>query len=520
MGFFDRFNKKNKSSNNTNYGIEQQTPAPAVSETVPDKTDLAVSTEAKTSDVDKNAIVSPDETIISETNIPSTVSAASENKIDNTIDNSESNDSESLVSETADKTEDSVDKTETDNSFDDASASKDGEADKNSDNKTTDDKEDGNNEQTSDLPTASNSETVYLERLPEKRHGKGAPIPMNLSIPSLDSEEDIKRELHNLSIIKTTWKDYCLMMLNSTAEPLRTIWREKIVTSIVHWEFNSGSIGEENLVGLQVLSALPNDFTEKIVDDHFTPGAWHKDGRLTGSKKMKVVLGHYPQESLSNEANLCVKAILKNWDEYNHLIFETPMLNAMWNLAQRSMGQCLLPDELLTYTLEKPVDDSSDIGWIDVCDDIYTNGIPSNKFKKYWRSGKIENYPLAYQDENSAIEGCDENNFFYVQKIAQKDGSVKLIPLTLKEQKENFENLCDIILKENVAWSPCWKKICICILKNDVSMKYAGFSATLRERQARENAMAAFSKKKEERDKAKVEADKLAKRIEAENANK
>lgn len=288
--------------------------------------------------------------------------------------------------------------------------------------------------------------------------------------------------LKELQVIHTTWKDYTLLLLNSTPDPLRSIWREKVVTSLSHWNFNAGSISEGNLIGTEVLTVLPSEFTQMVVDDSFEPDGWYKMTRLAGSKRMKVFLGHYPQESISNEANLCIKYIIKHWDKYSHLIFDTPMLKRMWDLAQHSGGKCILPDEILTYILEKPVNDSKYGGWIDVAYDVFTNGIPSDKYKEYWKNDKIEGFPLDVDED-------------------------------IEVQKKNFLNLCDIILKEDVSMSPCWKKIAICILKNDVSFKYAGFGSTLRERQAREEAIAAFSTKQEEKEKAKIEAQRLADKI-------
>ena len=305
--------------------------------------------------------------------------------------------------------------------------------------------------------------------------------------------ENIKNEILSLNNIHTTWRDYCLMMLNSTAEPLRSIWREKITTSVVHWEFNYGSISDGNIAGMEILTVLPSELTMKLVDDYFEEGSWKKLERLNRSKRMNVFVGRYLQESASNEANICLKYLIKNWDNYvfegktgRNLIMDTPLLRKMWDLSQNSKGKCITSDELLTYILEKPVDDSKFGVWIDASDDIFTNGIPSDKYKDYWKSSKIDGYPFEISED-------------------------------IEEQKNNFLNMCSIILREDVSWQACWKKICICILKNDVSMKYCGFGATLRERQAREDAMAAFSSKQEEKAKARENAEALAKKIEKEN---
>lgn len=295
------------------------------------------------------------------------------------------------------------------------------------------------------------------------------------------STEDIE-SIKNLQIIHTTWRDYTLMLLNSTPDPLRSIWREKVASSVSHWNFNVGSISEGNLAGIELLSVLPNWLTEEVVGDYFEPDMWYKDGRLAGSKRMKIFLGHYPQESLSNEANLCVQYIIDNFEQHGYLIQEIPLLKRIWDLAQDSGGLCVLPDEVLTYTLEKPINDKDYGGWIDVAYDVFQNGPPSDLYGKYWRATAIENFPLSIDPD-------------------------------IEVQKQNFVDVCNVMFKEDIGYSPCWKKIAICILKNDTSFKYAGFAPTLRERQAREEAIAAFSTKEQEKEKAKAEAQRLADQI-------
>lgn len=314
----------------------------------------------------------------------------------------------------------------------------------------------------------------------------------------MEITQDLINEINELNNIHTSWRDYALLLLNSTPDPLRSIWREKVSTSVSHWEFGVGSISEGNIAGIEILTVLPNDFTEMIVDDHFTEGTWNKENRLAGSKRMKMFLGRYPQESTSNEANLCLKYILNNYEEYGYLIQSTPLLKRMWDLAQKSGGKSILPDEVLTYILEKPVNDKNYGLWIDVAEDIFQNGIPSEKYKEYWKSDKIEGYPLAYENEGKHFHS-DTN---------------EEIPLDV--QKKNFSDMIDIYLKEDVSMSPCWKKIAICILKNDVSFKYAGFSSTYKERLAREEAIAAFSTKQEEKEKAIAEAERLSKQMKKE----
>lgn len=328
----------------------------------------------------------------------------------------------------------------------------------------------------------------------------------------MKTKEEVSTELiekvKKLQIVHTTWKDYALILLNSTPDPLRSIWREKVVGSITHWEFASGSISEGNMAAIEILEALPNDLTKMVVDDWFNPGSWNKENRLSGSKRMNVFIGRYPQESLSNEANLCLKYIVENWKEYGHLIGETPILKSIWELAQESGGKCPLPDEVLTYILEKPIDDKKAASWIDVARDLFTNGIPSDKYAEYYHIEKIEGFPIA--------EYIPSSREWYIRQQNSDGTWGHIAEVTFEKQKKNFLDVCDIFFKEDVSFSPCWKKICICILKNDTTFKYAGFAPTLRERLAREDAIAAFSTKQEEQVKAKKEAEKLAEQMKKE----
>ena len=345
----------------------------------------------------------------------------------------------------------------------------------------------------------------------------------------LDMEQ--MAEIRSLNNIHITWKDYALMLINSTGNNggLRDIWREKILTSYVHWTQKDGSISEVNVNGLEVLSELPSDFTESVVDDSYQmdgPFSWRKLGRLSGSKRMKVFIGKYPQESISNEAYLCIKHILQHWEEENHLIWQSPLLTKMWKLAQMGNGQCITQDEVLTYLLEKPVDDKRHGAWISAAVDVLMNGRPSDKYEKYWKTEAVDGFPLNASNRDESIQALNAVNFkpeseeysldeMYVRLDSFFDTYECSLPM--EQQRMNMDDICkNKVLREDVAYSPCWKKIAICVLKNDVSFKFCGFGATLRERQAREEAIAAFDTKQSEKESAKAEALRLAEQIKRE----
>lgn len=299
------------------------------------------------------------------------------------------------------------------------------------------------------------------------------------------TKEELVEKAKKLNLIHTSWKDYALFLLNTADEESRENWRQKFITSMIHWNFNTGSISESNIIGLEVMSSLPSEFTLEVTDDAWNREEWYRDKRLAGSKRQVVCLGHYPQESISNEANIALKAILNSWDENHYMLFDNDYISRMWDFAQKSNGNIITQDEVLTYTLDKATDEKVPAYWVDVADDIFTNGVDDFKYKKEYRSGKLEGYPFA---EGSGLEW----------KSTDEEGR----QLTLEEMKQNFINMIDVILKEDINYSPAYKKLAITILKNDKVGQYMGFQQTLKERRARQEAMMAFSTQEKEKNRA------------------
>ena len=179
---------------------------------------------------------------------------------------------------------------------------------------------------------------------------------------------------------------------------------------------------------------------------------------------------------------------------YADVLHSSSLLHKMFVLAQMCDGNGISQDEVLTYILEKPVSDHQHGAWIIPFVDVSFNGIPSQKWEKYWRSGKIEGFPLNATAEShqkcveilSNVEWNPQRENYSLDDIS--DAINALIDayecvLPLEEQMKKMNTFCQRwILPEDVSYSPCWKKICICVLKNDVSMKYAGFLTRSEER--------------------------------------
>ena len=278
-----------------------------------------------------------------------------------------------------------------------------------------------------------------------------------LEAEASSEDESVKQEikyLKSLNHIHTTWKDYCLYMLNTTNEPIRSIWREKMITSIQSWKFGTGSVPDPTIDALEILSDLPSEFTLKVTDDAWEREDWKTFGRLPISGKHVLSIAKYPQESLEKEALDCVKEVVKNKDV--ELVKSVPKMRELFDLWNKQGGKSITAleaqknffgkEEKVEYPVVEPV--------------------PEEFSEKYWEN---------------ALSGAE------------------------------------VWFKENIHSTSSWKRFCIAILKNDVTLKYLGFAPTATERLARARAIEAFSKQQEEVEKAQKEAKKLAQQIAKEN---
>lgn len=329
---------------------------------------------------------------------------------------------------------------------------------------------------------------------------------------------NVLEKINKLGTIRTTWRDYTLQLLNSSDENNRINWQEKLVTSIQSWSFGIGSANDSLVAGVEILSELPNYLTKKIVDDVWTYDMWYRVGRLPGSKKQKLVLGHYAQEAHMVEANKVLSYIIDNYDEINpengrpigELLWTSKYIRKIWEFAQKSGGEIIYPSESLLYTLEKDTDPTIPAFWTDIAEDVFTNGIPSTRYAKQWKSDKMAQFPVGnfYKDEN--LYKDIENNWEY------PDSWWKVFGNDYKAQAENMHKVLDKFFKEDLSNSPCWKRFAVVILKLDLSGKYMGFGPTLRERKMREEAMSSYSQDKDEQEKSLKEVELLNKKIEKE----
>lgn len=339
---------------------------------------------------------------------------------------------------------------------------------------------------------------------------------------SVEDKASLMKEVAEMNLQRISWRDYALNLLNTAAEPARSNWREKLVTSIIHWSYGKGgSFNEGNLEGLEVLTELPSGLTEEIVDDSYERGTWYFNGRLAGSKKRKMLLGHYSQQSLAKEGNIMWEWMMNNWfEEWEgkpiwKIVQDSDHLRKTFEFAQRSGGEVLFNDEILTYVLEKDAHEERPAFWTNVSDDVFTNGIPSDKYKNDYKTIMPEQYPV----ESYFIEESFEGDFWWNKFLRPEERSSNPeITEPMKRLFKNVQDVADKYMKEDLSNSPSWKRMVVVILQNDIDGKYMGFSKSSVAELSRAEAMAAFSKNEKEADQAKASIGILKKKVEKEES--
>lgn len=258
-----------------------------------------------------------------------------------------------------------------------------------------------------------------------------------------------------LRVVHTTWKDYCLYMLNTTDDPIKSIWREKMITSILSWKYGTGSVQNSTLDALKILTDLDNEYTMGLFDDAWESKDWNVFGRINISGKHVLSISKYPQESLEKEVLIAIEDIAERKD--TGMLESSQTLHDLAVLWNEQGGKSLTPmEDMQNYAGKKE-----------------KKVVP-----------KLEDPPEYGSDA------------FW----------------------DNIRRAANVWFKENIHSTSSWKRFCIAILKNDVTLKYLGFAPTTKERVARANAVSAFSSKQEEREKAKKEAERLAKKLEKERS--
>lgn len=278
--------------------------------------------------------------------------------------------------------------------------------------------------------------------------------PKDLEASMTDEDKlDLTRIPSSMLYIDTTWKDYALYMLNTTKDPLRTIWQEKMVTSILSWKYSAGSVNQSTIDALSVMTELPDGFTDYMINDHWDKTLWNTFGKLAVSKKIVLALEHYPEESLEKEAQVCLLKLLDlRTEKSEELLKSSPTFMRLAEEWNSFGGKSMTPLNYQKMTFGA---------------------------KDYDIPEKIDNPPEIFSEA------------WY----------------------KNMKAAILIWFKEEIHSTSSWKRFLIAVNKGDPTLKYIGFGQTSRERMLRAKAISAFEKENDKKEKAKKEADMLAKKI-------
>lgn len=142
--------------------------------------------------------------------------------------------------------------------------------------------------------------------------------PSNMEWNFSEKEKEIIKEnqiKHKLLTISYTWKEYCLHLLNTSSEPARSNWREKMITDILKHKYQGINGADTTVDAFNILVELPNEFLKENNIE-----IWNKDDLhvIARNKSLRPIITFkdYPQESLEFEVNQLMQVIIKNrdWD--------------------------------------------------------------------------------------------------------------------------------------------------------------------------------------------------------------
>ena len=161
-------------------------------------------------------------------------------------------------------------------------------------------------------------------------------------------KEDLE-EVKELNKIHVSWKEYCLYMLNTSLEPARSNWRNKMVTDILKLRFQGNSCPLSTKDALQILTDLPDSYTLPLIDEVWHKTDWKEHESNLKSKKDIITIVRYPQESLEAEALLCISKICAEKDEST--LNKSPKLVELAN--KWNNGEIYTPEEFRMSLVKK-----------------------------------------------------------------------------------------------------------------------------------------------------------------------
>lgn len=248
--------------------------------------------------------------------------------------------------------------------------------------------------------------------------------PKSERITRIDVSDIIRSKTNlydDLLTITTTWREYCLFLLNTSSEPAKSIWRDKLINVILANRFVPRKCPKTTYLALKLMSEIPIEIQREILEETWTCSDWaaapYKDS-------YDISVSKTPQESPEEECRVLI----------NHCL--------------NSHCDALLRSETFNDLV-------SAFKWSEI--KPYSQKTPYDERREYF-GYKVDKREVRY--DSAAEIGSDE-------------------------WKERIRSSADIYFKENIHSINNYKGFAVGILKDDIVMKYLGFTPTLRERKVR-----------------------------------
>ena len=267
------------------------------------------------------------------------------------------------------------------------------------------------------------------------------------------------------------WSDYAIYLINSQETKwIRENWQKKIETSIRHWSHTGSAVQEKIRDAFLVLSDTKNMKFSQYKEPYTKGLWWDQVGNADISRMPIIKVFKYPEDSAENQARFYIEKLIEGLksdkkemkEEALKEIYDNNTLRTILFGENGTMENITnLPKSL--YYIVHP--------WTSLEDLV---NIPSGKECRMRILGAD-----GVKDINRVRDSCN-----------------------MEELIKALENGSRRYFRDDVKNSCSWKRVTIMCLRNDVNGTYMGFSPSTEMRMLREQGMAAFSAKKEEKEKA------------------
>ena len=267
------------------------------------------------------------------------------------------------------------------------------------------------------------------------------------------------------------WSDYAIYLINSQPTTwIRENWQKKIETSIRHWAKTGSAIQEKIRDAFLVLSDTKNlKFSE--YKEAYTKGIWWDQvGHAEISRMPIVKVFKYPEDSAENQVRYYIGKLLEGLKSEDKAKRDEALEEIYSNKTLRTI--------------------------------LFGEGGTMENITEVPQSLYYIQVPWAAQKELKNILSGDECRMYILGADGAKSPERARNSCTMEELITALENGSRRYFRDNVKNSCSWKRVTIMCLRQDNNGTYMGFSPSTEMRMLREQGMAAFSTKKEEKEKA------------------